>query len=326
MLPFRYERAVSAGDAVARGAAGGVFLAGGTDLVPLMRGGLAAPDVVVDIARLPLAGVRVDPDGGLTIGALTRLADLERDPEVAARAPLLARAVATAASPAIRHMGTLAGNLLQRTRCPHFRAGPLVPCNRRAPGTGCSARAGDHRTAAILGVSEACIATHPSDPAVALAALDASVEILDGQGVRTIPLESLYRLPETTPHQETTLTPDAVVTAVRIPRVRDDAAVGWVKIRDRAAFDFSLVAAAALVRLTDGVVLDIRLALGGVAPRPWRCRTAEATLRGAPASPDLIREAMAAELALAQPLQQNRFKTTLAVRAVQRAVARAVPA
>jgi xanthine dehydrogenase YagS FAD-binding subunit len=320
MLPFAYELVRTPAEAVARGsAAGAAFLAGGTELLCWMRDGLAAPASLVDIGRLPLGGVDLDDEGGLRIGALARLADLAGHGLVRRAAPCLAQAIESAASPAIRSMSTLGGNLLQRTRCPHFRAGPGVPCNRREPGAGCSARAGDHRAAAILGGSDWCISTHPSDPAVALAALDASIEVLGPAGPRRLDLDQLYRPPAAAPGQETGLAPGELITAIRIP-ARAGAVSSYVKVRDRAAFDFALVSCAAASRVEGGAFQAVRLALGGVASRPWRCRVAEAQLVGGPATPERMAQALGEELAAARPLEGNRFKVELARRVALRAL------
>jgi xanthine dehydrogenase YagS FAD-binding subunit len=282
MLPFRYDRPASAVDAVARGSGDRAmaYLAGGTELLNWMRDGIVAPRGLLDISRLPLAGVERDPQGGLTIGATTRLADLEDHPAVRECAPALAQAVRRSASPAIRHMSTLAGNLLQRTRCPVYRAGPGVPCNRRVPGTGCGARGGDQRAAAILGASDACIAVHPSDPAVALAALGATITVLGRSGTREIGIGDLQRLPGSAPEVETTLEPSELILSIRVPASAAARHSCYVKLRERAEFDFALVACAAGVQLAGDTIQEVRIALGGVAAKPWRCREAERRLRG----------------------------------------------
>jgi xanthine dehydrogenase YagS FAD-binding subunit len=311
VLPFGWRRAASLEEALAAAAEGALPVAGGTEVVPWLRDGIVAPGELVDLSRLPLDAVTRRSDGGLALGATARLADLAAHPQVRAGVPLLAQAIAAAASPAIRHMSTLAGNLLQRTRCPYFRAGPGVPCNLRAPGTGCPARTGLHRTAAILGLRDDCIAAHPSDPAVALAALEAALVLAGPGGTRAVPVaEDLAEV----------VGAGELVTAVHLPAPAAGARVRFLKVRDRAAFDFALVSCA--------VVLPAggppRLALGGVAPGPWRCRTAEGELAGRDATPDRVRRAMQAELAAAAPLEANRFKVELAVRLVVRAVREAL--
>lgn len=322
MLPFAYRRAATVAEVAAAAAGGDVLLlAGGTEVLPWLRDGLAAPALLLDISRLPLAGITVDPRGSLRIGALTSLADVAADPAVRRRAPLLAQAASLSASPAIRHMGTLAGNLLQRTRCPYFRAGPGVPCNRRLAGSGCPARDGGHRGAAILGGSDACVAVHPSDPAVALVALDAVVEIQGPGGRREVELDRLYRLPGAAPDRDTLLEPGDLVTAVVIPAWPIGERARYLKLRERAGFDFALVACAAVVDETEA-----RIALGGVAPKPWRCRVAEAALAGGPFTPERVRDALRSELAGAAPLPGNDFKVELAVRAGVRALLEAAEA
>lgn len=326
MLPFAYERATSVAQAVELGRSSPdlAFLAGGTELLPWMRDGLVVPTALLDLAGLDLDRVTEDGDGTLHLGALARLADVAAHPSVRRLAPCLAQAIESSASPQLRNMGTLGGNLLQRTRCAYFRAGPGVPCNQREPGSGCPAREGDHRTAAILGASADCIATHPSDPAVALAALDAAVVIAGAAGERTVSLADFYRPPGRTPPVESALERGDLIVEIRVPALPGADRSRYLKARDRAAFDFALVSCAAAVGVVGGRVCDIRLALGGVAPAPWRCQVAEGLVRGKPAEPRVLRDALAAEMRAASPLQRNGFKVELAARLAVRTVLEAV--
>jgi xanthine dehydrogenase YagS FAD-binding subunit len=313
MNPFRYERAPDASGAVAllAGAPNGVFLAGGTNLVDHLRLGVRHPDLLVDITHLPYDRIEPLPDGGVRIGALVRNSDLAADRTIRTRYPLLAQALLEGASGQLRNLATTGGNLLQRTRCVYFQD-ISKPCNKRVPGSGCSAREGYHRELAILGTSQACIATHPSDMAVALAALGASVRVLGPQGERTIPLVDFYRLPGDEPERDTVLEHGELITAVDLPPLAFATHSHYGKVRDRASYAFALVSVAAALDVADGVVRDVRIALGGVAPVPWRAARAEAALRGAPATGEAFGRAAEAELADAQPLPGNAFKIPLA--------------
>ena len=313
MNPFRYERASDAPGAVAllAKAPNGVFLAGGTNLVDHMRLGVRQPDLLIDISHLPYDRVEPLPDGGIRIGAMVRNSDLAADRTIRTRYPLLAQALLAGASGQLRNLATTGGNLLQRTRCVYFQD-ISKPCNKRVPGSGCSAREGYHRELAILGTSEACIATHPSDMAVALAALGANVHVLGPQGERTIPLVDFYRLPGDEPQRDTVLEHGELITAVDLPPLPFATRSHYRKVRDRASYAFALVSVAAALDVADGVVRDVRIALGGVAPVPWRAARAEAVLRGARATEEMFGRAAEAELADAQPLPGNAFKVTLA--------------
>jgi xanthine dehydrogenase YagS FAD-binding subunit len=313
MNPFRYERASDAATAVAliANAPSGSFLAGGTNLIDLMKLGVAQPDLLVDITHLPYDHIESLPDGGIRIGALVRNSDLAADRTIRRRYPLLAEALLAGASGQLRNLATTGGNLLQRTRCVYFQD-LTKPCNKRNPGSGCPARAGYHRNLAILGASEACIATHPSDMAVAMVALDASVRVLGPSGERTIPLASFYRLPGDNPQYDNVLEHGELLTAVDIPPLAYAARSRYRKVRDRASYAFALVSVAAAIDVADGVVRDVRLAFGGVAPVPWRALRAETMLRGAPAAEEAFRRAAEAELADAHLLPGNAFKLSLA--------------
>jgi xanthine dehydrogenase YagS FAD-binding subunit len=313
MNPFRYERAADARAAVAALAAApnGAFLAGGTNLVDHLRLGVAHPELLVDITHLPFDRIEPLPDGGVRIGALVRNSDLAADRTIRQRYPVLAQALLAGASGQLRNLATTGGNLLQRTRCVYFQD-VSKPCNKREPGSGCSAREGYHRELAILGTSPACIATHPSDMAVAMVALDAVVRVLGPNGERTIPLVDFHRLPGDTPERDTVLAHGELITAIDLPPLAFAARSRYRKVRDRASYAFALVAVAAALAVTDdGMVRDVRLALGGVAPKPWRAWKAEAVLRGAPATAQTFARAAEAELADAQPLPGNAFKVPL---------------
>ncbi|HEX3874495.1 MAG TPA: xanthine dehydrogenase family protein subunit M [Solirubrobacteraceae bacterium] len=313
MKPFAYERPVTAADAVAALAAGGStarYLGGGTNLVDLMKLGVDQPDHLVDVSRLSRATIDETHDGGLLIGGGVLNSQLAADPIVRARYPVLARALLSGASGQLRNQATVAGNLLQRTRCSYFQD-ISKPCNKRRPGSGCPARDGHHRELAILGHSASCLATHPSDMAVAMTVLDARIRLLGTDGPREIPLAELYRLPGDQPDRETQLDPGDLITAIELPPLTA-AHSDYRKVRDRASFAFALVSVAALLDVADGHVRESRIAFGGIAPIPWRARRAERVLRGAPATPESFARAAAAELDLARPLPDNAFKVTLA--------------
>jgi xanthine dehydrogenase YagS FAD-binding subunit len=325
LRPFRYERPVDAAAAIATLAASprAKFLGGGTNLVDLMRLGVETPDLLVDVSRLPYDRIAHTPEGGLRIGAAVRNSDLAADPVVRSRFPLLAQAVLAGASGQLRNLATVGGNLLQRTRCLYFQD-VTKPCNKRMPGSGCPAREGEHRNLAILGHSEHCVATHPSDMAVALAALDAVVHVHGPNGADALPLSHFYRLPGDEPQRDTTLEHGALITGVELPPLGFAAGSRYRKVRERASFAFAVVAVAAAVDVADGVVRDVRLALGGVAHRPWRARKAEAALRGAAATEQSFARAADAELSNARPLRDNAYKVRLAHRLIVRTLAELV--
>jgi xanthine dehydrogenase YagS FAD-binding subunit len=291
------------------------FLAGGTNLVDLMREGIEHPATLVDITRLPLAGIEELPDGTLRVGALVSNSRLAADPLIRTRYPVLAKAILLGASAQLRNMATVGGNLLQRTRCMYFYD-EASACNKRAPGSGCAAIGGFSRGSAVLGASEHCIATHPSDMAVALVMLDAVVEVESVRGIRRIPVAEFHRLPGDMPHIETVLAADELITAVELPPVPVAAHSRYRKVRDRASYAFALVSVAAALAVEDGRVTEVRLALGGVATKPWRARIAEELLLGAEATDESFARAAAAELAPALPQSGNAFKIDLAQRTV----------
>jgi xanthine dehydrogenase YagS FAD-binding subunit len=313
MRPFRYHRAETAVEAVAAlaGEPGARFLGGGTNLVDLMRLGVETPPLLVDVGKLPHDRVEGTAAGGVRIGAAVRNSDLAGNQLVRSRFPVLAEALLAGASGQLRNLATVGGNLMQRTRCAYFQDVTKV-CNKRAPGTGCSAREGEHHNHAILGHSEHCVATHPSDLAVALAALDAAVDVDHGGGRATVPLSGLYRLPGDEPHRDTVLGHGELITAVEVPPLPDGARSHYRKVRERASFSFAVVSVAAAVELDDGVVRRARLALGGVAHVPWRAAVAERLLQGQPATRERFARAAEAELAAARPLRDNGYKVTLA--------------
>jgi xanthine dehydrogenase YagS FAD-binding subunit len=317
LKPFAYERAGDAAAAVAAAADGATFLGGGTNLVDLMKLGVAEPLRLVDVSRLPHDAVEATPEG-LRIGAAVRNADLAAHPAVRERYPVLSQSLLAGASGQLRNLATVGGNLLQRTRCSYFQD-TTKPCNKRRPGSGCPAREGDHRNHAILGHSEHCVATHPSDMAVALAAIGATVHVLGADGPRTIPLPGLHRLPGDKPQHDTVLNPGDLITAVELgaPAPRST----YRKVRDRASFAFAVFSVAAVAEIEDGTITEARVALGGVAHVPWRAERAEALLDGAPATPETFQAAAAAELEAARPLRDNAFKVPLARNVIVRTLA-----
>jgi xanthine dehydrogenase YagS FAD-binding subunit len=323
MKNFDYVRPTTVSDAVAAAAEPGtVYLAAGTNLLDLMKGGIARPDRIVDVTHLPgLDRIEHLPDGALRIGALVRNADLAHDPDFAKSYPSIAEALLSGASAQLRNAATVGGNLLQRTRCGYFYDAASA-CNKREPGAGCDALHGENRLHAVLGWSEACIATHPSDFCVPLVALDAVVEIEGRSGRREIPLEALHRLPGGTPERDTELEPGDLIVALRLPaEARSFAAhARYVKVRERTSYAFAVVSATAALRIENGAIRDARLALGGVAAKPWRPRAAEKSLVGC--NPDTAIFRRVAELALAdaKPSGDNVFKIELAKRIMMRAL------
>ena len=324
MRPLRYARVTDVEGAVATVAADpdSAFLAGGTTEVDLIRLGVARPSTLVDINALPLADVD-DLGAGLRIGALARMSDVARDPRVVARYPAVAEALLLGASEQLRTMASIGGNLCQRTRCPYFRD-DVSPCNKREPGSGCAALDGISRGHAILGTSEHCIATHPSDLAVPLVAFDAIVHTVGPAGTRMIPIDDFYLAPGTTPEVEHPLAHGELIVAVELPPLPLAQGSLYLKYRDRQSYEFALVSVAAAVAVEDGVVSAARLAVGGVGTVPWRARLAEQHLLGAPATPERFAAAAAAELAAATPRPDNAFKVALARRAIVRGLTRAV--
>ncbi|WP_422769041.1 FAD binding domain-containing protein [Plantactinospora sp. WMMC1484] len=319
MKPFRYTRSENVSRAVAllAEAPNGAYLGGGTNLVDLMKLEVATPDLLVDVRRLTSDRVEEAPGGGILIGAATPNSDLAAHPLLRRGYPVLSQALLSGASGQLRNLATAGGNLLQRTRCVYFQD-VTTPCNKREPGTGCSAIEGYHRELAILGTSPECVATHPSDFAVALAALDATVHTEGPGGGRRIPLTELHRLPGGAPDRDTVLEHGELITAIEVPPLAFATRSRYRKVRDRASYAFALVSVAAAIDVADGTVRDVRIALGGVAHKPWRASRAEELLRGGPAREELFRAAAEAELAEARPLPENAFKVPLARNTVTR--------
>ena len=324
MNTFDYVRPATVKEAVAAASEpGAAYLAAGTNLLDLMKGGIARPSRLVDISRLPgLDRIEALADGGVRIGALVRNADLARDRDFARRFPAVAEALLSGASAQLRNAATVGGNLLQRTRCAYFYD-TASACNKRAPGSGCDARGGENRLHAILGWSESCIATHPSDFCVPLVALDAVVEIEGKAGRREVPLEAFHRLPGDAPDRESVLERGEMIVALRLPAAAAQFAAHerYLKLRERTSYAFAVVSAAAALRIENGRIAEARLALGGVALKPWRAREAERILAGARADAALFRRAAEAALAQAKPSGDNGFKIELARRIVARALA-----
>ena len=316
MKPFEYRRAADPAAAVTAVAEhpGAIFLAGGTNLVDRMKLGVTETDLLVDISRLPLDSVTEADDGALVVGTNVRNADLAAHRLVRTRYPVLSQALLSGASGQLRNLATTGGNLLQRTRCVYFQ-NVTTPCNKREPGSGCSALEGFNRNLAILGASEECVATHPSDMAVAMAALDAVVVVLGPDGERRIPVTEFHRLPGNAPEQDTVLRHGELITAVELPAIPYGANSMYRKVRDRASYAFALVSVAAAVDVEDGPggprIRDARIAFGGVAHKPWRATAAEDLLRGTVPGEDVFRRAADAELAAARPLSDNGFKVPM---------------
>ena len=328
MKPFTYSRPADISAALATtGQAGTKFLGGGTNLVDLMKMGVEQPARLVDISRLPLAAVE-EKAGGVRIGATARNSDVAAHALIRHSYPLLSQALLSGASPQIRNMATTAGNLMQRTRCYYFYDSTYPECNKRVPGSGCAAILGDNRIHAILGASEHCIATHPSDMAVAMSALDAHVVVRSSKAERSIPIDSFYRLPGATPNIETDLKPGELITAVDLPATPGGGARShYLKIRERNSYAFALVSVAAVLNIgTDGRIGHARLALGGVAHKPWRSVAAEAALLGRVANAAVFREAAEIAVKGSHPYLHNKFKVELARRAVVRALTTATAA
>lgn len=318
MREIAYQRATQVRDALTAVAndAGARYLGGGTNLVDLMKGGIEQPTRLVDVRRLPLDGVRDHADGGgLVIGATMSNSDLAAHPEVRRRFPALTQAVLAGASGQLRNMATVAGNLLQRTRCGYF-AQLSQACNKRVPGSGCAAIEGIHHNHAVLGHSRHCVATHPSDMAVALAAFDAVVHYETLDGVGEIPLSRFYTPVGARPDRETLLPAGALITSVALPASAAGPRSRYRKVRERASYAFATVSVAAALDMRDGEVRDARIALGGIASRPWRAGPAEALLRGARPTPERVRAAAEEALSEAEPLRDNAYKVALAVNLV----------
>jgi xanthine dehydrogenase YagS FAD-binding subunit len=324
MQSFSYEKVTSERDALERARRGNArFVAGGTTLVDLMKLNVEVPAALIDINALPLNKIEDRSDGSIRIGALVRNSDLAHDSRIQSRHRVLSQAILAGASAQLRNMATTGGNLMQRTRCYYFRD-PIYPCNKRQPGTGCAAMDGYNRIHAILGVSDTCIATHPSDMAVALVALDASVHILGANGERVVPITEFHLLPGDTPDRETVVRPGELITYVTLPRRPFGPRSAYVKLRDRASYEFALASAAAALEVEGTTIRSARVALGGVATKPWRAREAEQVLTGAAANDATFRSAADAALTGAVPRRDNAYKIELAKRAIVRALSDAM--
>src|SRR5258708_4738366 len=317
MINFQYSRACDVADAVRQIAADETakFIAGGTNLIDLMKDDVERPSRLIDISRLPLRAVEETAGGGLRVGALVPNSDLAYHPLVEQRYPLLSSAILAGASQQLRNMASTGGNLLQRTRCLYFYD-TATPCNKRQPGSGCSAIGGINRISAILGTSEGCIATHPSDMCVALAALEARVLATSKDGERSIKFADFHRLPDDTPHIDTNLRADEIITAIELPPKGFAANYSYLKIRDRLSYAFALVSIAVGLDIADGTIKEARLALGGVAHKPWRNHEAEAQLTGAPATRETFMRAAETVRRAAQRFGHNDFKIELARRSI----------
>ena len=322
MNPFRYSKPDTLRAAVELSSAHSRFIAGGTNLLDLMKENLTRPEHLIDITGLPLADLSETPSGGVMIGALVSNADLAWHPWIERRYPLLSQAILAGASPQLRNMASTGGNLLQRTRCYYFYDAS-VPCNKRRPGSGCPARSGLNRIHAILGASEQCVATHPSDMCVALAALDAVVHVLGRGGPRTIEFADFHRLPGDAPDRDNQLADDELITYIELPPAGFAEHSHYLKIRDRASYAFALVSVAAALELDGPVIRQARLALGGVAHKPWRDRAVESWLAGQAVSRETFTAAADALLQDAEALAHNGFKVKLARRAIVRALSEA---
>ena len=318
MHSFRFQKVASVPDALAAAQAGARYIAGGTTLIDLMREEVERPQSLVDINRLPLTYIRFEGDE-LVMGALATMSEVAAHPEVRRRQPLIPESLEQGASPQLRNMASVGGNLLQRVRCPYFRMLD-APCNKRQPGSGCAAIGGLNAGLAIFGTSQHCAATHPSDVAVSLVALDATVRVAGPRGERVFPVEELYRLPGDTPHLEHTLLPAELIVEIRVPGGPHATRARYLKVRDRASYEFAVVSAAAALHVVDGRVRAARIACGGVGTKPWRMRTCEEALVGQPPDRAAFERAAGAAAAGARPLSHNHYKIDLLPRTIVRAL------
>jgi xanthine dehydrogenase YagS FAD-binding subunit len=319
VFPFRYTKATDEQSALAAAASGARYIAGGTTLVDLMRETVERPDAVVDINALPYTSIELRP-ANLRIGSLVRMSDLAAHPGVRQRVPVISQALELSASAQLRNMASIGGNLMQRPRCLYFRDASAA-CNRRAPGTGCAAIGGRNRTHAILGTSDQCVATHPSDLAVALVALDAAVVVRDRGGERRIQLSDFYRQPGSTPQDEHDLRPGELIVAVDVPLGPEAQRSGYLKVRDRESFEFALASAAVALDIGGGIIRSARVAAGGVGTVPWRLPGVESALRGRAPNTDVFRAAAAVAADGAKPLSENGFKVELVKRTIEKQLA-----
>jgi xanthine dehydrogenase YagS FAD-binding subunit len=323
MNPFDYERATDVAGAIQQMPPGGKFLAGGTNLVDLMKNGVEKPSTLIDLNRVALAAIEPLPEGGLRLGAMVRNSDTANHPAVRQQYPLLSQAILSGASPQLRNLASNGGNLLQRTRCPYFMDTGFPQCNKRAPGTGCGAIDGSNRTHAIFGASDRCIAVHPSDMCVALAALEATIRVRSRSGERRIAIADFHRLPGDTPEIDTNLKRDELILSIDLPPSPYAGHSHYLKVRDRASYEFALISVAAALSLDGGTIRSARIVLGGVAHKPWRAAGAEQILIGKPVGTAAFEAAGQEAIAGAKPYRQNAFKVELVRRAVARALAEA---
>ncbi|MEB3180111.1 MAG: xanthine dehydrogenase family protein subunit M [Nostocaceae cyanobacterium] len=320
MRPFNFAAATEPEQAIAtiKNTSEAKFIAGGTTMLDLMKQYVETPTQLIDINELPFSQIEATPSG-VRIGALSRMSDVAEAAIIRENFPVISEALLLSASAQLRNMASIGGNLMQRTRCGYFRD-PAFPCNKRVPGSGCPAINGEHQRHAILGTSDKCVATHPSDLAVALVALDAIVQVRGPQGERSIPIMEFYLLPGNTAHIETALQPGELIVAVDVPKTPFSKYSHYLKVRDRASYEFALVSAAVAMEIHNGTITSARVALGGVGTKPWRSGEAEAALQGQPPTLESFREAAEVALAPAKPLQQNAFKVELAKRTLVRAL------
>jgi xanthine dehydrogenase YagS FAD-binding subunit len=317
MRAFQFKAATSPRDAVS-GGTGAAFIAGGTNLIDLMKLDVVTPAQVIDLGALPFRGVALDAIG-LHIGALEKMADVAENPQVTKEYPVISQALLKSASAQIRNMASIGGNLMQRTRCGYFRD-TVSPCNKRVPGSGCPALEGENRMHAILGISDSCCATHPSDLAVALVALDAVLQLQGSQGKREVKLEDFYLLPGNTPDREHDLHPGEIITEIVVPRKTWASRSGYLKIRDRESYEFALTSAAVVLDLDGSTIRDARIAVGGVGTKPWSLPVVAAALKGKTANRALFEAAAEQATEGARPLSQNGFKVSLLKRTIVRAL------
>lgn len=323
MQLFEYSRATDVAGAIASHSLQTSFIAGGTTLLDLMKLDVERPHKLIDINQLPLNKVEKTAGGGVRIGALVRNSDLAHHPHITGQYPVLSEALLSGASAQLRNMATTGGNLLQRTRCVYFRDTSMA-CNKREPGSGCSAIDGHNRMLAILGTSEHCIASNPSDMNVALTALEATIHISGAKGDRSVPIHDFYTLPGNTPHIENVLEPGDLITHVSLPAPPAGSKSLYVKLRDRASYEFALASAAVVLSVNGGNVQQVRLAMGGIGAKPWRCLNAEKALLGKAATPENFSAAASSELNAAKPQSENAFKVELAARCLRHALSQAV--
>jgi xanthine dehydrogenase YagS FAD-binding subunit len=317
MHPFSFTKAANTREALNAGSRGGRYIAGGTTLVDLMRETVERPETLVDISDLPMRDVRVTERGGLRIGALVTMSEAAAHPKVGSLYPVISQALELSASAQLRNMATIGGNIMQRTRCTYFRD-VTADCNKREPGSGCAALHGHNRTHAVLGASDSCVATHPSDVAVAFAALEATVHLLGPEGERGVPFADFLLKPGDTPNREHALRPGELITAVEIPALPRPLKSGYLKVRDRQSYEFALTSAAVALHVRGGVIREAKVAVGGVATVPWKLPAVEQTLIGERPSESLWTAAAAKAAEGARPLQHNRFKVELLERTVER--------